>query len=135
MLNMRYQRFISRIAVALLLFASLAPTVSRALASAEAAAVMQASDTTSQEDGAAMALSDETCERSGNADHSSPAHFATLAHCPFCFFHAGDVVLPSVSLTLFLAEFNDRHRPEVYSPPVVYNHIQSAHLLRAPPQA
>lgn len=126
------QRFVSLIALAAVLFASLAPSISHALEMRK--------DTLWQEVCSAqgikvipntfIAVNNQASKENNSQPSKMGMHFE---HCPYCFSHAGSVGLPASSTALFLAEINAVEHIDIYASPLVVSYYSSSHPTRAPP--
>jgi hypothetical protein len=131
------QRLVSLIALAAVLFASLAPTISHALES----------QSNATQNGS---LWQQVCSAQGiktipsvlagingkvsKQNDSQPSKMGMhFEHCPYCFSHAGSVGLPASSAALFLAEINAVEHIDIYASPLVVSYYSSSHPSRAPP--
>lgn len=131
------QRFVSLIALAAVLFASLAPTISHALESQKggtqngslwqqvcsAQGIKTIPSVLASINGKASKKNDSQPSKMG-------MHFE---HCPYCFSHAGAVGLPASSTALFLAEINAAEHIDIYDSPSVVTYYSNSHPSRAPP--
>ncbi len=128
------QRLISFIALAAMLFASLAPTISHALEA------QKGSQTLWQEVCGAQgikfipaALTASNADASKQNDSQPNKMGMHFEHCPYCFSHAGSVGLPASSTALFLAEINAVAHIDIYASPFVVSYYSTSHPTRAPP--
>ena len=136
----RYRQFISKIAMFLVVFASLAPSVTHALATHSNGSFLQeicSSNGTKKiviqtitTHGQQLTAEFDTKNTNENNPASTSLH---LEHCPFCNVGiANGVVAPNNAWILMLAEqaksieFN-------YITPIQPRYTQSAHPTRAPP--
>jgi hypothetical protein len=128
------QRIVSLIALAAVLFASLAPTISHALE------VTKGNRTLWQEVCSAQgikvipntfaAVNSQASKENNSQPNKMGMHFE---HCPYCFSHAGSVGLPASAAVLFLAEINAVEHIETYASPLVVSYYSTSHPTRAPP--
>ncbi|HEY3299240.1 MAG TPA: DUF2946 domain-containing protein [Methylophilaceae bacterium] len=131
------QRFVSLIALAAVLFASLAPSISHALESPTRAAqkgslwqqVCSAQGIKTIPSVLAP-ISGKASKENNSQPNKMGMHFE---HCPYCFSHAGSVGLPASSTALFLAEINAVEHIDIYASPLVVSYYSSSHPTRAPP--
>jgi hypothetical protein len=135
MLSSVHQRFASWVAMLAIVFASLAPTLSHAIATESAPLTLWQEICTAQGTkfiSSVVTLSSEQVDKQQDSQSMQP-HVGALEHCPFCFNHAGAISLPPGNHVLFVAELNATHALDVYQSPAVQRYFQSAHLSRAPP--
>lgn len=142
------QRLISQIAIVAVIFSSLAPTISHALAStnstsqagrqtlwqdvcsAQGAKVISSDFAAQNENAQTLASTVKSSKENSNPTNKMAMHFE---HCPYCFSHAGSVVLPTSATALFLAEINAVGHIASYASPFVISYYSSSHPTRAPP--
>jgi len=132
-------KFVHRIALFAILFASLAPTISHAIAAHESvhSFIQEVCNTSGQKIFIEVITSKGKQLQTG-LDINSESHPASITHhmdhCPFC--HAGmmQVVIPSQNATyaFYLDKFRNQQCPD-YQAPVIQRSINAAHLTRAPP--
>lgn len=129
MLKSRINRLASWLALVAVVFASLAPTISRALPVEVSISFQQ-----------------EVCDSQG-VKHSVRVDFATenksapqqvpsamhLEHCPYCAAHMSHVMAAKTPLIVFLSALNSVHRIDIYTPPVVQAYYPVSHPSHAPP--
>ena len=139
MMSQKLFRWMHRIALAAMMFASLAPSVSHALAG----------------QGSKASFMQEICGKGGKKlfiqvvttqgkqiqtsldikpDQQSKSISQHMAHCPFC--HAGaadiDLPVPNPAFVLYLQAVADTQASD-YLAPFTSRSVQTAHLTRAPP--
>lgn len=126
------KRLVSFIAIAAVIFASLAPTISHALE------INKGNKTLFQEVCSAQgiklipsALADVADQKQNDSQPNKMAMH--MEHCPYCFSHAGSVGLPASSTALFLAEINAVEHIDIYVSPLVVSYYSTSHPTRAPP--
>lgn len=131
------QRFVSLIALAAVLFATLAPTISHALESQSNAA--QSGSLWQQVCSAQgiktipsvlVSINGKSLKQNDSQPSKMGMHFE---HCPYCFSHAGSVGLPASTTALFLAEINAVEHIDIYASPLVVAYYSNSHPSRAPP--
>ncbi len=132
-------RFMHKVALFAILFASLAPSISHALASqTNARSYLQEVCSASGQKIFIEVVTSQGQQLQTGLDikpEQQPVSISHhMEHCPFC--HAGmmDVVLPShhSAFELYLAQQQSLQHFD-YQSPVVLVFIQTAHLTRAPP--
>jgi hypothetical protein len=139
MLSQKLFRWVNKVALFAIVFASLAPSVSHAIAAQQG--INSFAQEICSSDGKKITIQVVTTkgqQLQTGLDTTPDANPVTITlhlnHCPFC--HAGitDIVMPSrnPAFELYLAHQIDQQHFE-YQPPVVPTIIQSAHLSRAPP--
>lgn len=139
MLSKKLFNWVHKVAFFAIVFASLAPSISHALAA------QQGINSFAQEicstDGKIITIQVVTTKgkqlQTGldTSPENNPANITShLNHCPFCNAGLADIVIPTrnPAFELYLAHRVDQQRFE-YQPPVVPTTIHSAHLSRAPP--
>ena len=132
-------KFVHRLALFAILFASLAPTISHAITSYESdrGFIQEICNASGQKIFIEVITSKGKQLQTG-LDINSESHPASITHhmdhCPFC--HAGmmQVVIPSQSATyaFYLDKLRNPQGPD-YQAPVIQRAINTAHLTRAPP--
>jgi hypothetical protein len=141
MLRQKIFRFMHKVALFAIVFASLAPSISHALVGqTNARGFLQEVCSVS---GQKLYIQVQVLTTKGQQlqtgldlkPEQQPISFSHhMDHCPFC--HAGmmDVVLPShnPAFELYLAQQDSLQRFD-YQSPVVFTYIQTAHLTRGPP--
>ena len=142
MLLRSYQQITSRIAIFLVLFASLAPSISHAIATQNKGSsflqeicsrdgikkiVLQTVTTQGQQFATVLDAKSPT-------EHSQSSAVAHLEHCPFCGSAVANVAIasPSTAWVFMLAE-QAKSIDFDYVTPVQPSYIQTAHPTRAPP--
>ena len=140
MLVRSYQQFVSKIAIFLVLFASLAPSVSHAIAVHNTGSFLQEICSsngvkkiviqTITTHGQKFATVFDAKTSNENTPASTSLH---LEHCPFCSAGAANVAIaPNTAWVLMLAE-QAKSIDFDYVTPVQSSYIQTAHPTRAPP--
>lgn len=132
------QKTISKIAILLVFFASIAPSISHAIAAQHGVSFLQEVCTingtkkiviqtiTTHGKKLKTVLNAKTNEKSINAT-------LHLEHCPFCSINMADTAVPpNTAWILMLAEQAKSIRFDAYQP-LPYRYIQTAHPTRAPP--
>ena len=142
MFSRSYQQIASKIAMFLVVFASLAPSISHALAaqnnnssflqeicSSNGTKKIVVQTVTTQ--GQQLATVFETKNSNENTPASTVLH---LEHCPFCSAGAANVAIapPSIAWIFMLAEQAKAIHHD-YVTPLQTNYLQTAHPTRAPP--
>jgi Protein of unknown function (DUF2946) len=124
MLLRQYHRLISQIAIVAIIFASLAPSISHAMASAQQPwqQICSAQGT--------KYLNDATDKQPSTPSDSAKHHFE---HCPYCANHIGTQVLPSVEFQFFLQKLNAVSAIPQYSAPLLHWYVLDNHPAQAPP--
>lgn len=127
------QRFVSLIALAAVLFASLAPTISHALEMRKGTLWQEVCSAQGIKviPNTLIAVNNQASKENNSQPNKMGMHFE---HCPYCFSHAGSVGLPASSTALFLAEINAVEHIDIYASPLVVSYYSSSHPTRAPPQ-
>lgn len=127
-------RFASWIAIAAILFAALAPTVSHAFLAKNTPQTLWQELCTAQ---GSKLVATEIDPGTADSQPASPAqdnvgiHFE---HCPYCFSHAGSVGLPPATTAfLFVATGKPAQLTAIYIAPVLPFYQQSANPPQAPP--
>ena len=115
-----------------IVFASLAPTLSHAIATESAPLTLWQEICTAQ--GTKM-MASVIADADQQDSKSMQPHVGALEHCPFCTNQITALSLPPGNHVLFVAALNTSDRPDVYQSPLVQSYFQSAQLSRAPPQA
>ncbi len=149
MFSRRLQQVISKISLMLMIFASLAPSVSYALASQanpqlfqqicssgvnassvntslKKVVLLQVVTTKGQQLSTAFSINPTTPPPTNNMG----GHFE---HCPFCASHMDAVVAPNISHVLFVAQLNAYQLIATYSSPLTQRFYQRANPQQAPP--
>jgi Protein of unknown function (DUF2946) len=125
-----HNKAVSWIAIAAMLFASLAPSISHAFAAKDASQTLW-QEICSVQGAKQIASNLGNPTQNGPEQNNMGMHFE---HCPYCFSHAGSVGLPAVApITLFLAVLNSPQAIEAYDSPVVQRFYQNANPPQAPP--
>jgi hypothetical protein len=139
MVSQKIFRWMHKVALFAILFASLAPSISHALVShQDAKGFLQEICSTGGKKLFIEVVTTQGKQLQAGLDikpGSQPASIAHhMNHCPFC--HAGvvDIAIPSFNpaFELYLAQQVSQQRFD-YHAPVVLTFIQIAHLTRAPP--
>lgn len=140
MLLRRVQQIICKASLLVMMFASLAPAVSYALAShsnphffqeicssngVKKVVILQVSTTQGNQLSTALAI---------KPVQSVPSHIGMhFEHCPFCSHHIAVIAPPNLSNTLFVAELNAFQRTPTYDSPFIQRIVQRANPAQAPP--
>jgi hypothetical protein len=126
------QRIISLIALAAVLFASLAPTISHALEMKKATLWQEVCSAQGIKviPNTLIAVNNQASKENNSQPNKMGMHFE---HCPYCFSHAGSLGLPASATALFLAEINAVEHLDIYASPLVVSYYSSSHPTRAPP--
>jgi len=140
MLTQKILRFTSKIAMFLVVFASLAPSVSHALAAQKSGSFLQeicSSNGTKKVVIQTITTKGQqlsTVFEAKNSQEKSPASSTHhLEHCSFCSAGAANVAItPNAAWVLALAE-QAKSVSSVYISPSQPSYIQTAHSPRAPP--
>jgi len=133
MFKRAHNKAVSWIAIAAMLFASLAPGISHAFAAKNASQTLWQELCTAQ---GTKLIASNVAGQSDASTQSKPVqsdigmHFE---HCPYCSSHAGSVGPPSASIAVFLAALNSHQAIEIYDSPVVQRFYQNANPSQAPP--
>ena len=140
MLTQKLLRFTSKIALFLVVFASLAPSISHALAAQTSGSFLQ--EICSSNGSKKIVIQTITTQgqqistilESKNANENTPASVThQLEHCPFCSAGAATVAIaPAPAWILMLAE-QAKAIDSAYIAPVQPSFIQTAYPSRAPP--
>lgn len=139
MLSKKLFHWIHKVAMFAIVFASLAPSVSHALAAEQG--INSFAQEICSSDGKKITIQVVTTkgqQLQTGLDTTPDINPVTITlhlnHCPFCNAGITDIVMPSrnPAFELYLAQQADQQRFE-YQAPVVSTIIQSAHLSRAPP--
>lgn len=141
MLTQKILRFTSKIALFLVVFASLAPSVSHALDAQSSGSFIQ--EICSSNGSNKIVIQTITTQGqqlstvldSKNANERTPANMThQLEHCPFCSAGAANIAIaPSNAAWLFLLAEQAKAIDLDYVTPLQPSFIQTAHPSRAPP--
>lgn len=146
MFSRSLQQIMSKISLLVMVFASLAPTVSYALAShsnpnlfqeicsangAKKIVVLQVLTTKGNQLATAFDIKPQANE-SSPASRTMGMHFE---HCPFCSSHIDVIQTPNLSSALFVAELNAYQHIPTYASPISQRVNQRANPPQAPPLA
>ncbi len=140
MSSRRLQQIICKASLLVMLFASLAPTVSYALASHSNPNLFQE---ICSSNGVKKVVMLQVLTTQGNQlstvlaiKQSQPAssHIGThFEHCPFCSHHIAVIAPSNLSNTLFVAGLNAFQRIPTYDSPFIQRVVQRANPPQAPP--
>lgn len=139
MLSQKLFRWVNKVALFAIVFASLAPSISHALAAQQG--INSFAQEICSSDGKKITIQVVTTKgqqlQTGLDAQSSSSPLTVslhLNHCPFCSAGAAHIAIPSrnTAFALYLAQQVSQQR-FVYQAPIVPVIIQSAHLARAPP--
>ena len=140
MLTQKLLRFTSKVALFLVVFASLAPGISHALAAQSGGSFLQ--EICSSNGSKKIVIQTTTTQgqqlstvlESKNANERTPASVThQLEHCPFCSAGAANIAIaPAPAWTLMLAE-QAKATDLNYVTPFQPLYLQTAHPSRAPP--
>ena len=140
MFNRRIQRFISKIALFLVVFASLAPSVSHAMAAQNNGSFLQEICSvnglkkvviqTISTKGKQISAVFETKNTQQKVPASLTLH---LEHCPFCGAAAANIAIAPAPAWSLLLQAQAKSVNQEYSTPFQSSVLQTAHPSRAPP--
>ena len=139
MLSKKIFKWVHQVALFAIVFASLAPSISHALAAQQG--INSFAQEVCTQDGRTITIQVVTTQgkqlQTGleTTPSSSPVTVSLhMNHCPFCHAGVADVVIPSrnPAFALFLAQQESVQQFD-YQVPTVLSITQSAHLTRGPP--
>ena len=122
-------RLASWIALIAIIFASLAPTISYALPTTNAASFQQ--EICDAQGVKRIVSVDFGVEQKSSPDQNQSPML--LEHCPYCVSHMTHVGATNRQVTIFLAELNAVSRVDIYSAPLVQAYFPISHPAHAPP--
>jgi hypothetical protein len=139
MVSQKTFRWMHKIALFAIVFASLAPSISHALVShQDAKGFLQEICSTGGKKLYIEVVTTQGKQLQAGLDTKSGSQPVSIAyhmnHCPFCHAGVADIAIPSFNpaFELYLAQQVSQQRFD-YHAPVVLIFIQTAHLTRAPP--
>ena len=144
MFSRSLQQVISKVSLMLMVFASLAPSVSYALASHTNPQLFQQICSSSFNNSPKKVLLLQVVTTQGqqlstpfNINSTMPAPTNNMGghfeHCPFCANHVDAIVTPNINHILFVAQLNAYQLNASYSSPLTQRFYQRANPPQAPP--